>query len=162
MTHSDAHPQAACPGASAAPSLLPSRGRMAPGRALTPGTTSSAQRAPPAPCHQRSRVLAVSARDRGGSGCRDRSPAWQCPPADAGAPVYARPGEEAPESGDAPGAGRGRRARGVSTNGGEPRLADAQTGQRAVLCMEAAHVVFAPCWGGGLVPWSTPRRDVHG
>jgi len=30
----------------------------------------------------------------------------------------------------------------------EPRLADAQAGQRAVFFMDAAHVVFAPFWGG--------------
>jgi hypothetical protein len=39
----------------------------------------------------------------------------------------------------------------------EPRLAEAQAGQRAVFFMDAAHVVFAPFLG---IVWCVQRRFV--
>jgi DDE superfamily endonuclease len=40
----------------------------------------------------------------------------------------------------------------------EPRLAAAQAGQRTVLCVDAAHVVLAPCWE---IVWCVQRLFVR-
>ena len=39
----------------------------------------------------------------------------------------------------------------------EPRLAEAQSGERAVFCIDAAHFVFAPFWG---IVWCFTRLFV--
>lgn len=102
-------------------------------------------------------VCAAPASHGGGSGGPDRGPDRDRPEADSSAAVFTLVGDEAAESGDDSGQGGCRGARDVQKKSLEPRLAEAQAGQRAVFFVDAAHFVFAPFLG---ILWCVQRLFV--
>ncbi len=118
---------------------------------------AAAKRPAPSPPNAGSGVSATPARDRGGSCSPDRGPDRDRPQTHPGTPVLGGAGDETVEGGDDSGQGGRGGAGDVQKKSLEPRLAEAQAGQRTVFFVDAAHFVFAPFLG---VLWCVQRLFV--